>query len=82
MYLGKKEFGHRTLHSGTWILFLFLFPSIAASTYPWRGYGHMAFCLVPGRVARFFLIHDTKTDKNVTNEYKMHQMAIKYPKSQ
>jgi hypothetical protein len=33
------------------------------------------------RVARFFLVHDTKTGKNVENKYKMYQMAIKYPKS-
>jgi hypothetical protein len=29
------------------------------------------------RVARFFLVHDTKAGKNVPNEYKM---VIKYPK--
>jgi hypothetical protein len=33
------------------------------------------------RIARFFFVHDTKTGKNVPNEYKMHQMVIKYPKS-
>jgi hypothetical protein len=32
------------------------------------------------RVARFFLLHDTKTVKNVQNEYKMYQMVMKYPK--
>jgi hypothetical protein len=32
------------------------------------------------RVARFFLVHDTKTGKNVPNEHKMYQMVIKYPK--
>jgi hypothetical protein len=36
---------------------------------------------IPGnRVARFLLVHDTKTGKNVPNEYKMYQMVIKYPK--
>jgi hypothetical protein len=30
----------------------------------------------------FFLVYDTKTRKNVPNEYKMYQMIIKYPKSQ
>jgi hypothetical protein len=32
------------------------------------------------RVARFFLLHDTKTGKNVPNEHKMYQIVIKYPK--
>jgi hypothetical protein len=32
------------------------------------------------RVARFFLVHDTKTGKNVPNEHKLYQMAITYPK--
>jgi hypothetical protein len=36
---------------------------------------------VQTRVARFFLVHDTKTGKNVPNEYKMNQMVLKYPKS-
>jgi hypothetical protein len=31
------------------------------------------------RVARFFLVHDTKTGKNAPNEHKMYQMVIKYP---
>jgi hypothetical protein len=34
---------------------------------------------VAGRVARFFLVHGTKTGKNVPNEHKMYQMAIQYP---
>jgi hypothetical protein len=29
-------------------------------------------------VARFFLVHDTKTGKNAPNEHKMYQMVIKY----
>jgi hypothetical protein len=33
------------------------------------------------RVSRFFLVHDTKTGKNVPNEYKMYQMVIKYTQS-
>jgi hypothetical protein len=33
------------------------------------------------RVARFFLVHDTKPGKNVPNEDKMYQMVIKYPKT-
>jgi hypothetical protein len=33
------------------------------------------------RVARFFLIHDTKTGKNGPKEYKWYEMVIKYPKS-
>jgi hypothetical protein len=37
--------------------------------------------IVRNRVARFFLLHDTKTGKNVPNEPKMYQMVIKYPKS-
>jgi hypothetical protein len=32
------------------------------------------------RVARFFLVHYTKTGKNVPNEHKMYLMVIKYPK--
>jgi hypothetical protein len=31
------------------------------------------------RVARFFLIHDTKTGKNVPNEHKKYQILIKHP---
>jgi hypothetical protein len=31
------------------------------------------------RVARFFLVHDTKTGKNVTNENKKYQTVIKHP---
>jgi hypothetical protein len=31
------------------------------------------------RVARFVLVHDTKTGKNVPNEHKMYQIVIKYP---
>jgi hypothetical protein len=31
-------------------------------------------------VARFFLVHDTKTDKNVPNEQEMYQTAINYTK--
>jgi hypothetical protein len=34
-----------------------------------------------GRAARFLLVHDTQTGKNVPNEYKMYQKVIKYPKS-
>jgi hypothetical protein len=30
-------------------------------------------------VARFFLVHDTKTGNNVPNKYKKDQMFIKYP---
>jgi hypothetical protein len=30
------------------------------------------------RVARFFLVHDTKSGTNVPNEHKMYQMVIKY----
>jgi hypothetical protein len=37
---------------------------------------------VPNGVARFFLVHDTKTGKNVPKEHKMYQMVIKYPKCQ
>jgi hypothetical protein len=32
------------------------------------------------RVARFFLVHDTKTGKNVPNEYKMYQTSTKCTK--
>jgi hypothetical protein len=32
------------------------------------------------RVARFFLVHDTKAGKNVPNEHKMYRMVTKYPK--
>jgi hypothetical protein len=31
-------------------------------------------------VARFLLVRDTKTGKNVHNEHKLYQMIIKYPK--
>jgi hypothetical protein len=34
------------------------------------------------RVARFVLVYDTKTGKNVPNEQQMYQMVIKYPKCQ
>jgi hypothetical protein len=33
---------------------------------------------IQGRVARFFLVHDTKTGKNVPNGHKIFQTAIKY----
>jgi hypothetical protein len=32
------------------------------------------------RVARFFLVVDTKNGKKLPNEYKMYQMVIKYQK--
>jgi hypothetical protein len=32
------------------------------------------------RVARFFLVHDTKTGKKLPNEQKTYHMVIKYPK--
>jgi hypothetical protein len=32
---------------------------------------------VENRVARFFLVRDTKTGKNVPNEHRMYQMVIK-----
>jgi hypothetical protein len=32
------------------------------------------------RVARFFMVHDTKNRKNVQNVHKMYQMVIKYHK--
>jgi hypothetical protein len=31
------------------------------------------------KVARFFLVHYTKTGINVPNEHKMYQLVIKYP---
>jgi hypothetical protein len=34
----------------------------------------------PARVARFFLVHATKTGKNVPNGYKLCQMSSKYSK--
>jgi hypothetical protein len=35
----------------------------------------------PDRVARFFLVNDTKTGKLcIPNEHKMYQIVIKYPK--
>jgi hypothetical protein len=37
--------------------------------------------LVRLRVARFFLVHDTKTGKNVPNENKIYHRVIKYPKA-
>jgi hypothetical protein len=33
-----------------------------------------------GRVARFFLVHDTKTGKRVPNEQRMYLMVVKYAK--
>jgi hypothetical protein len=36
--------------------------------------------LVWCRDARFFLVHDTKTEADVPNEHKMYRMVIKYPK--
>jgi hypothetical protein len=36
--------------------------------------------LVNYRVARFVLVHATKNWKNVSNEHKIYQMAIKYSK--
>jgi hypothetical protein len=35
---------------------------------------------VATRVARFFLVHDTKTGKNVTNGHKISPMTVKYSK--
>jgi hypothetical protein len=35
---------------------------------------------VGNRVARYYLVHDTKTVKNVPNEHKMYPMVIKYPR--
>jgi hypothetical protein len=32
------------------------------------------------RVARFFLVQNTKTGKNIPNYYKLYQMSIKYNK--
>jgi hypothetical protein len=32
------------------------------------------------RIARLFLVHDTKTGKNVPNENKMYRIVIKYSK--
>jgi hypothetical protein len=32
------------------------------------------------RVARFLLVRDTKTGKNVPNQHKMYQMVKKFPK--
>jgi hypothetical protein len=32
------------------------------------------------RVARFFLVHDTKTGKNVPNKHTIYYPVIKYPK--
>jgi hypothetical protein len=37
------------------------------------------FCIL-SRVARFLLVHVTKTGKNVQNEHKMYKMVIAYPK--
>jgi hypothetical protein len=34
---------------------------------------------VGDRVARFFLVHDTETGKNVPSEQKMYRMFTKYP---
>jgi hypothetical protein len=31
------------------------------------------------RVARFFLVYDTNSGKNVLNEHNMYQMVTKYP---
>jgi hypothetical protein len=41
--------------------------------------GHPASTAVRVRVARFFLVHDTKTEKNVPNEHKMCRIVIQYP---
>jgi hypothetical protein len=32
---------------------------------------------VPGRVARIFLMQHTKTGKNIPNDHKIYQMALK-----
>jgi hypothetical protein len=40
----------------------------------------MAIIYMQNRVASFFLVHDTKTGKNVPNEHTMFQMGLKYPK--
>jgi ribosomal protein S27E len=34
------------------------------------------------RVARFFLVHETKTGRNIPNEHKLYQIIIIYPKCQ
>jgi hypothetical protein len=36
--------------------------------------------VLASKVARFFLVHDTKTGKNVPNEHKMYQMNTKFTK--
>jgi hypothetical protein len=36
-------------------------------------------CQEKSGVARFFLVYDTKTGKNVPNEHKMYQMVINIP---
>jgi hypothetical protein len=36
--------------------------------------------LARSRVARFFLVNDTKTEKNVPKEHKMHLMVVEYTK--
>jgi hypothetical protein len=41
--------------------------------------GEASGVLVDGRVARFFLVLDTKTGKSDPKEHKMYQMVIKYP---
>jgi hypothetical protein len=35
---------------------------------------------IESRVARFSMVHDTQTGKNVPNEHKMYQMVITCPK--
>jgi hypothetical protein len=36
--------------------------------------------MVEARVARFFLVQQTKTGKNVPNDQKIHQIAIRFTK--
>jgi hypothetical protein len=52
-----------------WILFIYLYNDVRAVLF-WN-------CRAKTRVARFFLVHDTKTGKN---EHKMYLMVMKYSK--
>jgi hypothetical protein len=45
-----------------------------------KSLGRSAWAGFKSRVARFFLLHDTKTGINITNEHKMYRMVIQYPK--
>jgi hypothetical protein len=46
----------------------------------WKSFWHVTGEEVVTRVARFFLVHKTKTGQTVPKEHKLYQVVIEYPK--